>query len=79
MISSGDEYDAEPMPTDILEDIRDNSKSRQSINRREARYKISDCIKRGQVEFIRALLSTRNMGKVLHKIFKSVVNEMLQA
>ena len=33
-MSSGDEYDAEPMSTDILEDIRDGSQSRPRINRR---------------------------------------------
>ena len=31
------------------------------------------CIKRGQAE----LLSTQNMGKGLHKVFKAVVNNIL--
>ena len=31
---SGDEYDDNPMSTEMLEDIHDISKSRQSINRR---------------------------------------------
>ena len=33
-ISSGDESDAEPISTDMLEDIRDGSKSHPRINRR---------------------------------------------
>ena len=36
-ISLGDEYDAEPMNTDMLEDIRDGIQSHPSINRREVR------------------------------------------
>ena len=46
-MSSGDEFDAEPISTDILEDICDGSQSHPSINRRGSRYKILDCIKRG--------------------------------
>ena len=45
-MSSGDESDDEPMSTDMFEDIRDGSKSHLIINRREARYKIGDKIKR---------------------------------
>ena len=45
-MSSGDEYDAETMSTDMLEDICDISQSHPSINRREARYKIHDRFKK---------------------------------
>ena len=62
----------------MLEDICDVSKSHPRINRREACYKIRDCIKQSQAEWKGALLSTRNMGKVFHKLFKAVVNEILQ-
>ena len=44
-VSPGDESDAETMPTDMLEDIRYGSQYHPSINRREARYNIRDCIK----------------------------------
>ena len=47
-MSSGHEYDSEPISTDMLEDICDGSQSRPSINRREARYKIVHCIRQGQ-------------------------------
>ena len=43
MMSSGNEYDAEHMYIDILEDICDGSQSHPIINRREARHKICDC------------------------------------
>ena len=78
VMSSGDKYDAEPMPTDMSEDICDGSKSHMSIDRREVRYKIRDHIKRVQLEWNGALLSTQNMGKVLHKVFKAVVNDIFQ-
>ena len=49
--SSGDESDAEPMSTEMLENIRDSSKSHLRLNRKEVCYEISDCIKRGQAEW----------------------------
>ena len=41
-MSSGNESDAEPMPTEMLEYICDVSQSHPSVNSREARYKIRD-------------------------------------
>ena len=48
-MDSGDEYDDEPMSMETLEDIRDGSKYHLIINRRNARYKINDCIKQSQM------------------------------
>ena len=67
------------MPTDMLEDIRDGSQSHPIINRREARYRIHDHFKQMKDEWKGALLSTQNMGKGLNKLFKAVVNDILQA
>ena len=61
----GDESDDEPMSIEILEDIRNGSKSHPSVNRIDACYKIHDCIKRSQSEWKGELLSTQNMGKGL--------------
>ena len=47
----GDEYNDEPISTEMLEDIRDGSKSHLRVNRKNARYKICDCIKRSQAEW----------------------------
>ena len=77
-MDSGDESDDEPMFTDILEDICDVSKTYPSVTIREAHYKINDRIKQSQLEWKRLLLSTRNMGKGLHKSFKAFVNEISQ-
>ena len=47
-MSSGDEYDDEPMSTDMLEDICYGSQYHPRINRRDACYKIPDRIKLGR-------------------------------
>ena len=75
-MSSGDESDSQPMSTDILEDLGDVSQYNPSINKREARYKIRDRIKQRRSERKGALLSTQNMEKVSHNVFKAVVNEL---
>ena len=56
VMSSGDESEAEPMSTDMLEDIRERSQYHPSINRREACYRIRDCVKQSQSEWKGALL-----------------------
>ena len=45
----GNESDDESMSTEMLEDIRDISKSHPNVNRRESCYKISDRIKQRQL------------------------------
>ena len=55
---SGNQYDAETMSTEMLEDICDGNQSHPSVNRREARYKIRDHIKRGQSGWKGEFLST---------------------
>ena len=77
-MDSGDESDDEPMSKEMLEDICDGSKSHTSVNRREERSKIRDRIKRSQVEWKGELSSMRNMGKVFHKVFNAVVNDISQ-
>ena len=62
----------------MLEDICGGSQSHPNVNRREACYRIRDRIKQRQSEWKGTLKSTQNMGKVLHKVFKTVVKESLQ-
>ena len=62
----------------MLEDISDGSQTHPNVNRREARYKISDFIKQRQSEWKGALQAMRIMGKGLHKLFKTVVKEIFQ-
>ena len=77
-MDSDDESDDDPISTQMLEDIRDGSKSHPEVNRIEARYKIRDCIRQRQPELKGALRATLKMGKVLHKVFETVVQEILQ-
>ena len=75
-MTSGHASYAEPMSTDMLEDISDGSHYHPRIRRRDARYKILDRFKQRQEECKLALLSMQNMGNGLHKVFKAVVNEI---
>ena len=75
-MDSGDESDAEPMSTEMLEHICDGSQSHTNVNRRETRYKIRDSIKQIQSEWREALKLTQNMGKGSHKVFKTVVKNI---
>ena len=78
MMDSGDESDDEPMSTKMLEDISDISKYPLSVIRRETLYRIRGFIKQRQTERKGALVSTKKMGKGLHKVFKVVINNMSQ-
>ena len=77
-INSGDESYHDLISTEMLEDIRDGSQTHPNVNRREARYKIRDCIRQRQSEWKGALKATRSMGKGLHKVFSTVAKEILQ-
>ena len=77
-MNSGDESDDEIMSTEMLEDISDGSQSHPNVDRRESRYKILDRIKQTQLEWKVALKSTQDMGKGLHKVFKTAAKEILQ-
>ena len=66
------------MSTEMLEEIRDGSQYHPDVNKREARCKIYDCIKQIQSEWEGSLKATRIMGKGSHKVFKTIVKEILQ-
>ena len=72
-MASGDESDHDLIYTEMLEEICDRSQSHPNVNQREARYKIRDRIKQRILEWKGALKAMRNMGKGLHKVFKTVV------
>ena len=76
-INSGDESDHDLVSTVMLEDIRDGSQTHPNVNRREARYKIRYRSRQSQFEWKGVLKATRIMGKGLHKLFSTVVKEIL--
>ena len=47
-VDSVNESDDEPMYTEMLENIRDGSQSHHNVNKRQACYKIRDCIRQRQ-------------------------------
>ena len=77
-INSDDESDHDFISTKMLEDICDGSQTHPNVNRREARYKIRDCIRQRQSEWKGELKAMQSMGKDLHKVFSTVVKEILQ-
>ena len=77
-INYGDVSDHDLISTEMLEDIRDGSQTHLNVNRRKARYKIRDRIRKRQYEWKGALKSTQNTGKGLHKVSKIVVKDISQ-
>ena len=76
-IDSNEEYNHDLISTEMLEDIRDGSQTHPNVNKREARYEIRDRIRRKESQWKGALKATRNMGKGLHKLFSTIVKEIL--
>ena len=77
-INSSDESDHDFISTKMLEDIRDGNQTHPNVNILEARYKICDRIRQRQLEWKGALKAARSIGKGLHKVFLTVVKEILQ-
>ena len=72
-MDSGDESDHDIISTEMLEAICDGSQSFPNVNQRESRYKICDRIRQRQLEWKGAFKSTKQLGKGLQKVFKTVV------
>ena len=77
-LNSSDDSDNDLISTYMLQDICGGSQTHLNVHRREACYKMRDSIRQRQLEWKGALKATRNMGKGLHKVFKTVVKEILQ-
>ena len=58
VMDSGDESEYDLISTEMLENIHDGSQSHPNVNRREAHYKIRDCINQRQSEWKGALKAT---------------------
>ena len=71
-MDSGYESYHDLISTEMLEDILDGSQTHPNFNRKEEHYKIRDRINQIQSECKGALKVTQNMGKGLHKLFKTV-------
>ena len=71
-------FDDDLISMEMLHDIRDGNKTHMNMDKREARIKIRDRIKQKKSEWKGALRATHKMGKGLHKVFSTIVKEILQ-
>ena len=74
--STDDDPDDGSISTNALEEIWDGSKINLGIKARDARLKIHNPIRQNKNEWKGAWLSVNILGKGLHKVFNSVVNEL---
>ena len=73
-----EKLDDDLISTETLHDIRDKNHTHPSIDKREARLEISDRIMQKKPQWKGALRATHKMGKVLHRVFSTIVSEILQ-
>ena len=59
-----------------LKGIQGESQIHSEINERDARLIISDCMKQINNELKGVKISAKSMGKYLHKLFNTVLNEL---
>ena len=71
-------FDDDLIITETLHDIRDGNQTYPKINKREARMAIRDRIKQNKLQWKGALRATHKMGKGLHRVFSTIVSEILQ-
>ena len=68
--------DSEYISTDDLKEIRDRNYVHPNINARHSRLKIRDQIRKAQSEWKGAVLSSKSMVKISHKLFKVTVKKL---
>ena len=73
-----EKFDDNLISTETLHDIRDRNQTHPNIDKREARLKIRDRIKQKKSEWKGELRATHKMGKGLHRVFSTIVSEILQ-
>ena len=77
-IDETENFDDDLISTETLHDIRDVNQTHLKIDKREARLAIRDRIKQKKSQWKGALRDMHKMGKVLHRIFSTIVSEILQ-
>ena len=75
-LSIYDDSDDRYISTNSIEDIWYGNQIHPELNTRDDRLKIRDCIKQTKSGWKGSELSANSMGKGLHKLFKTVVNEL---
>ena len=77
-LDSNENSDHDHISTEMLHEICDGSQTYPNVDKREARWKIRDHIKQKKLEWKGALKAMRDMGKGLHKVFSTIIKEILQ-
>ena len=73
-----EKFNDDLISTETLHGIRDGSQTHPSIDKREACLEIRDRIKQNKSQWKGALRATHKMGKGLHRVFSTIVLEILQ-
>ena len=73
-----EKFDDDLISTETLHDIRNGNQTHLNIDKREARLKMRDRIKQKKSQWKGALRATHKMGKGLHRVFSTIVSEILQ-
>ena len=71
-------FDDDLISTETLHDICDGYQTHRSIDKREARLEIRDCIKQKKSQRTGALIYMHKSGKGLHRVFSTIVSEISQ-
>ena len=77
-IDEKEKFDDDLISTETLHDIRDGNQTHPNIDKREAHLKIRDRINQKKSQWKVSLRATHKMGKVLHKVFSTIVSDISQ-
>ena len=77
-LNEAEKFDDDLISTETLHDIRDGNKTHPDIDKREARLAIRDRILKKKSQWKGALRATHKMGKGLHRVFSTIVSDILQ-
>ena len=77
-IDEKEKFDDDLISTETLHDICDGNQTHPNSDRKDARLKICDRIKENKLQWKGVLRATHKMGKVLHRVFSTIVSEISQ-
>ena len=75
-LDSNEKFDDNFISMEMLKDICDGSQTHSTVNKKEASDEIRDRIKRKELQWKGALKAACNMGKGLHTVFSTLVNDI---
>ena len=76
-IDETEKFDDDLISTETLHDICDGNQTQPNIDKMEARLNIRDRIKQKKSQWKGSLRAMHKMGKGLHRVFSTIVSEIL--